>query len=828
MYSRAIIGRNISRYIDSERQRLGNPKFTLHYFDPPTIDEMVAHLDSLIDRDSIKDDSSFAWLRDLEPAEQSFIDNEMALCQLDYLHWSENYCRIELSSLSDKPEGWDELDRDSEQHQSAGYGKFILNGMQVSVMEKLAALEERSWDQYLRHAPVNGILLITLKARRLGASTLWQALLRHRVNFFSNFPALAASIDAQATQSLNRRSERMYTMMPIWMRAKIKRQTIDGGTEYRNGSLIELQDFKQQKDLGKQEAWFGFHGTEASSIPRADGRDRFEDHFDEGLFPTIPHDRRVIFGMESTAKGKLGGWYEFCVSVMSGTAEGGAGRFDWHFSPFYLIDAYESARGQRSRYRIEAPVDWQPNPNTVLMAERVHETSLDHMPDHQRVRLDRDVMYWYEVTRQQYFRKGKLNIFKQNYPVEAVDAFQHSAAGAFTTETIDRLQHNCARYEPVAYRLITSDEIPLVEQYAIAPVLHVGGYHIGPMHPDELDKDPRGIIWLWEQPDSRFEYVVAADPANGIPRWSRVFRTTDDTTKDNACAQVWRKEKSARSCDDCAGLGWKPTPQKGVQIECSSCMGRGKLGGQGVQVAEFAAPIDPEDFALIIYIMGRLYRGSAEMEESRAIVNSKSIGVLTIRTLQNKYLYTNLYQTETVAQGETIKLLNRVGFDETPATVPVLHARGRTAIVRRDMEPRSKWMVRELSDAVVRIYADNNRERFEVPSGAGRHDDRMITGFLGGWLLFDWTELSDITEPTSESLARELPPSRNLAASDATAADQHRIWNEAAEVLFEGYDLHFGHYPDCAVSCKADHATEDEIAEYEKDPYSDEAESEVF
>ncbi len=836
MYSPAIIAANISRVTDAERSRRNDQKFQIIRFAPAEIDEMVEHLGKLVDKRSVKDDGTFEWSRELTIVEQRFIDNELILCQLDWRHWAENYCYIQLHSLSDRPEGWDILE-DHPGTNNGPLGKFLLNGMQEALLHKMARLEEVAQDQARRKVPVNGILLILLKARHLGASTVWQSFIRHRVNFYSYFPALIASIDAQSTQSLQRRSERMWEKMPIWMRAKIKRRTIDGGSEFTTDSLIQLQDFRQQKDLGKGETWLGFHGTEISVV----APERAYDHFDEGLFPAVPHDRRTLFGMESTAKGKSGYWYEFCTNVMSGTAEGGAGRFDYNFAPFYLIDAYQNARGQRAKCRMECPADWIPAPDTVKMAERVYDTSHSYMPDKSKVRLDKEVMYWYEVTRQQAFRKGKLNIFKQSYPVEPIDAFQHSAAGAFTVETIDRLQNDCALYEPFAYRLMDESELPEVEEYADVvrtPIHHVAGFHLGPMHQAELDdalKDPRGIIWIWEQPDPRYKYVQACDPpgGGGIPKWSRLVRTSSDINIDNGAVQVWRREPPRGPCEKCHGLGWLPTEQKNVQLECAICDGRGRLGGRAVQVVDFAAPMDAEEIAVIPYILGRIYRGTSDMDECELIINRISVGMLTVRTLQNKG-YTNLWQTEAVHDGLTIKTLAQIGFNEHPSTVPILHSRGRLLIIRRDMEPRSKWLVKELGDAVVKTVGTQTEnssslktyERFYVPPGSGRHDDRMTTMLLAGWALFPVRDGDDLSETPIEGLMRDLPAGmahlygKELAGQAATAADQRRIWNDVTGQLFEGQDMNFGHFDDCSDDCAAKHGpTDEELAFEQADPY---------
>ena len=142
MYSPAIIEANLSRVIDAERLRRNDPKFRIHRFPADVIAEMVEQLESLIDKDSIKEDGAFQFKRDLTSTEQSFIDNELMLCQIDFRHYCETYCIIELASSSDKPEGWDLLDERTLHPKSGPLGKFILNGMQLSLLDKLAKLEE--------------------------------------------------------------------------------------------------------------------------------------------------------------------------------------------------------------------------------------------------------------------------------------------------------------------------------------------------------------------------------------------------------------------------------------------------------------------------------------------------------------------------------------------------------------------------------------------------------------------------------------------------------------------------------------------------------------
>jgi hypothetical protein len=803
MYSARIVEQNITRIVDAVRRQTSNDRYQLVRFPLEVIEEMLEHLKS------ITDPRTGQFTRDLTRDEQRFIDNEITMCQLDFRYACENYFYIQPAPVEQGPEGWADLE-DKPSQGSSSLVRFQLNAMQETLMAKLAELEELCYEQAARGVPVNGILLILHKARQLGASTFFQALGYHRIGYWGGLNGLTASIDQTGTESMHRRFERIFDNLPVWMRARVKFWPKDQGVTFESGSVMELQNGTQKKDLGKGETWHYFHVTECAVFDRPD------DHFDEGLFPAVPFGFQggipVLGGMESTAKGKLGWWYDFVTQVMSGTAEGGMGRFSSFFAPFYLIDISEAATGQRSKYRMDPPVDWSPAPPTVLMAEKVWETSPQFTLSKQRVRLSREVMYWYERTRLQYYKKGKLNLFLQNYPTTPEESFQHTSAGAFSNETIERLDLNCSHYDPLPYRLLSPEETPAIVHSSERPLYTAGGHYLGPMDPAEVDRDPRGIVWLWELASPGSRYVLSCDPSGGIPGWKREFRQQNDITTDNAVIEVFRKGRSTSACEDCSGLGWKPTQQKGVSVECFKCDGRGKIGGRAVQVAEFAAPVDAEEIARYVFVLGRIFVGDSDMDECLAIVESNNTGILTIKTLQNVYRYTNLYQQRTEMTTTTPKYMNGYGFNSGPTTVPILHARSRNIIVKREVEIRSRWLVKEYSDAVVKISGGNEegassiivRERFYVPPGGGRHDDRMTASFLALWALFDFTDSGDM-ETATEAAMRDLPPARDLARTDATAAEQRDQWNQVVETLFGDYDLSFGHYPDCDVTCRSSH-----------------------
>ena len=88
----------------------------------------------------------------------------------------------------------------------------------------------------------------------------------------------------------------------------------------------------------------------------------------------------------------------------------------------------------------------------------------------------------------------------------------------------------------------------------------------------------------------------------------------------------------------------------------------------------------------------------------------------------------------------------------------------------------------------------------------------MTASFLAFLGLFDWTEAGNASDTGGyESPDRRVLP--DLAARDVSAEEQQRQWNElAGEYLGDFEDSLFlgGHYPDCAIDCKGDHAGDDD------------------
>lgn len=787
MYSERIVQQSIERIERDSRER-GTP-LTLHRFSVADSIEMTAEIVATRNRDGEQ-------ITPLTLTQRQFIANEITICAIDFNYFSERYCFV--LGGDDNP----------------GLQRLSLWGSQKILMRKVAQLEEVMWDAIDNNLPVDGICMVWHKARQLGASAVAQALLTHRANFHKSTRCLTASMDEDAVKVLHRRADRILNNLPFFLQSAIKTSSMERGVIWEPAphgmdSVIELQHFKQSKGVGQGEQWDVSHLTECS---QAQDPTKLYD-----LFASIPRSRSALSIWESTSQlmsgdGNIGRWWkDFTEQIRSGTAEGGAGRFGYVFIPFYAADVDEL--DPIRKHQSNPPIDWTPNEKTILFARKVEESSPEWM-DGRTITLPREILYWYETSRQQAYLDGRLNKFLVEHCATPEESFQHAAGGVFTTETIEELHLTASATFPLPYRITSSSEEAQESQLGESPThrtLTVMERFLIPMQESELQRyigkgtrqrriDPRGVVWLWEEPRRDCTYVVGVDPSGGIPGWDRYYAATNDLLSDNGVVSVWRKESRATRCDTCGGSG-KVARDSGSVINsasfragitsrpCDACLGRGKIGGRAIQVAEYAAPIPPEDLALYAAALGRLYSGDSAYEEALMIVESNNHGPVTINEVQNTFGYANLYFTTDISTG-LAKPLKRIGWNSGPTTVPVLHARSRRIVVKGDALIRSRWMVQELADAVeISVMTPAGpRTRFHVPPGAGRHDDRMSAAFFALWALFGWNEVDDLTSASSDT---RNPPAAlpEYAARAVTAGTQQEKWNEAIGEIVAEIDL---------------------------------------
>ncbi len=271
--------------------------------------------------------------------------------------------------------------------------------------------------------------------------------------------------------------------------------------------------------------------------------------------------------------------------------------------------------------------------------------------------------------------------------------------------------------------------------------IRVGNYELLPA--TEIDpRDSRGIVWVWEEPSARARYIVSCDPSVGITGWHRSLRTRDDTRTDNCAIEV---------------------------IRC---------GNPDVQVAEFAAPIDPYDAAAVVNALGRIYGGNDEESQAHCIIEVyPGPGMSTLHEMISKYGYINLFQWKYLDKFVP-KATTSYGWYSNSLSRKMLWVQGTRHITKRKFRIQSPWLIEEMVD-----LRPDNFLAFTSRAASGCHDDRMVSTLMGLWAANEW---SMNYEPT-EAAKPEQAESRNWQAMDCSAEDMTDMWEERfSEIMGEG------------------------------------------
>lgn len=269
---------------------------------------------------------------------------------------------------------------------------------------------------------------------------------------------------------------------------------------------------------------------------------------------------------------------------------------------------------------------------------------------------------------------------------------------------------------------------------------------------DDIDDgDPRGLVFLYEPPNPRSRYVIGVDAAQGRTGWNRYSRTDDDSETDNGAIEVVR-----------VGYGEPGSP----------------LFRPDVQVAEYAAPIDPYDLATVANALGRLYGGNNEDGQALCIVEVyPGPGGPTQRTMMEKYGYTNLYQWQYLDTGTTSERSRfEFGWYSTKQSMQHLWTKGLRYIHRKQLVFKSPYLVEE--------FADCEMDLVKLRGAAARgHDDRVTACLLAIWASHNWTFN---IEPVASRI--DTGPIVEWQATDISTERMADAWEERWQELVADAD----------------------------------------
>jgi hypothetical protein len=239
---------------------------------------------------------------------------------------------------------------------------------------------------------------------------------------------------------------------------------------------------------------------------------------------------------------------------------------------------------------------------------------------------------------------------------------------------------------------------------------------------EEIDRDPRGLLLMWEPPRKNCKYIMGLDSAEGITGWTRGTRADGDHKTDNGVIEVFRPDGVAEPLF--IQEGGKKIP------DIDPITKRQRMLYRDVQVAEFAAPCDAVEIARVANVIGRIYAGDEEDQCELIWESWPGCGILVTQELL-RLNYGNLWHWEYI--DSVAEETNRLGWRSTRESQKILWYRSRRHLMNRKAIIRSKYLLDEYSNAEIDL------DKMRARAAYGYHDDRFQAANMCFWAGHKWT-----------------------------------------------------------------------------------------
>ena len=556
----------------------------------------------------------------LSQVDQDFITTELLLSQIDFRYWLERYCVILAADKTYQP-----LEK-------------LWNSQ-----ERLLSVLAREEEAQIARSGKAKIRAVILKARQLGLTALAQALLAHMTLLQHRTQAISASDDPENTRNnLYTPFLRIYDNLPLWMRpardAKVKATNLhfpalDSDIMYGAGN--------QKTTLGQGMTVDCIHLSEVSTwLPEC------TDGVDSDLTPAFNSSRKhhSLWLIESTGSGAAGNWYHDQWKASNSK--------DSLFRPVFLAwfmrpDWAEDATG----------VVFEDT--TLAMAARVQREA--------ETELTREQLAWWQITRNDFKSKDKLDVFEQEFPSSAEEAFHSGFRSIFNIELRTRLR-NEVRKPKMVWEWDPQAEVFLKENV-----------HDWLLRDEESKYNQRLIIWEAKAP--RATYVLGVDASHGIDGG------------DSSAIEVLR-------------VGDRQRPDE--------------------QVAEWCGNISPVSVAPVAWKIGHWFNTDGFPAMMAVEVNPGSPGQVTQEELIRRR-YPNFFRWMKPGRGDR-KAGWVYGWHTTPGTRNYLTEGGVEALKKQWLLVNSIPFIKEMATYVN--TGDLQRGMRKLEHAPGYHDDRIMALFI--------------------------------------------------------------------------------------------------
>ena len=315
---------------------------------------------------------------------------------------------------------------------------LVLNRVQKRFLKHIA-------DQLQTTGRIRSIIL---KGRQQGLSTVVSAYLYWWISQHDAQKGIVIAHIKDSTQALFDMYKRMHDNMPELMRQE---------TSYSSRRELKFKDRDSAfmvataggEGIARGETLQCMHLSEVAFWPKTFAKENFN-----GLIKALPNSPNSMCFVESTANGMTGEFYGLWQGAVSGKNE---------FVPFF------SAWFESDEYRETPPAYFEKTPDELELAARFD--------------LDDAQIYW----RRREIAKSGLELFKQEYPCTAEEAFITSGRPVFIPEVLQSYIEKA--HEPIARMAV---ELGKVVEHS------------------------RGELLVYVPRDDKQQYYIGADVSVGI------------------------------------------------------------------------------------------------------------------------------------------------------------------------------------------------------------------------------------------------------------------------------------------------------------------------
>jgi hypothetical protein len=325
---------------------------------------------------------------------------------------------------------------------------LVLNKAQEILIE---AVEKQ-------HQETGRVRVIVLKARQQGLSTAIGAWIYWWVTQHTAQRAIVVTHKADSTKTLFDMTRRYYDNTPAILKPSTRYAS-------RRELFFDKLDSSYTvataggDSIGRSETISQAHLSELAFWPVSDARENFN-----GLTQAIPNEPDTAIFIESTANGVTGLFYE----MWKGAVDGSNG-YIAIFIPWFESDEYRSL----------APADFERTPDEEELVEKFG--------------LDNDQLKF----RREKIAQNGLDLFKQEYPSTADEAFLTTGRPVFNPEKLHKI-------------LETLQEVSGGKTVDKPPLQRLA------LEGDEWQAHPRGELHVYKEYDEHESYTIGADTSAGI------------------------------------------------------------------------------------------------------------------------------------------------------------------------------------------------------------------------------------------------------------------------------------------------------------------------